>query len=153
FDVAPFEPQAVRLLRSEQPLLPCLEGHAGAAGEVAALDAEVVDLLGEIERRVAAHAEIEKRVEPFAAGVEAHRRALVRPFAQLAVPGAEPLALKAGPEHDVVLVEARDVARVELGAAPVVIVERAPRLAVAVLGLLFLDVVDLQDRAPAHTGV
>src|SRR5262245_24511102 len=43
--------------------------------------------------------------------------------------------------------------RLKIGAAPVQVIERAPSIAVAVLGLLFLDVVLLQDGAPARTGV
>src|SRR5712692_5034025 len=117
---------------------------------MAALDAEVVDPLRQVESGVSFDAEVKKSVEPFAAGVEAYGGSLVGPFAERCVPRAEPLALKAGSQDHVVLIEARDVRRIYIGAAPVQIVERAPRLAVAVLGFLFLAVVHLQDRPPAQ---
>ena len=43
--------------------------------------------------------------------------------------------------------------RLNVGAAPVQIIQRAPGVAVAVLGFLFLDVVLLQDVAPAQAGI
>ena len=70
FDVAPFELQAIGSVRTEQAFFPRFERDAGAAGKVAALDAQIVDLLGEVEHGVAFDAEIEKSIEPFAAGVE-----------------------------------------------------------------------------------
>ncbi len=76
FDVAPFELQAVGSVRAEQAFLPRFERDAGAAGKMAALDAEIIDLLGEVEHGVAFDAEIEKSVEPFAAGVEVNHACL-----------------------------------------------------------------------------
>src|ERR1041384_251746 len=92
-DVAPLERKTVGIGGADEAFLPRLERDRGAAGEVAALDAEVVDLLGEIEDFVAFHAEIEERVEPLTAGVEVTDRALLRPLADLDVPRAEALAL------------------------------------------------------------
>ena len=89
---------------------------------MAALDAQIIDLLGEVEHGIALDAEIKKRVEPFAAGVEMNHGALEFAFAELRVPGTHARALKAGTKHDVVLVEALDVRGLKVGAAPVEII-------------------------------
>jgi len=54
---------------------------------MAALDAEIVNAFGKVERRVAFDAEIEKGVEPLTAGVEMKQRAFVPPFADGRIPG------------------------------------------------------------------
>src|SRR5690349_14211871 len=81
FDVAPFELQANGATRTEETLLPCFERDSGAAGKMTALYSQVIDLLGKVEHRVAFDAEIEKGVEPFTAGVEAHHGAFKFAFA------------------------------------------------------------------------
>jgi hypothetical protein len=54
---------------------------------VAALDAKIIDLLGEIKHRVAFDAEVEKSVEPLAAGVEVNHVPLNSPSPSFGVPG------------------------------------------------------------------
>src|SRR5690348_18341074 len=82
-----------------------------------------------------------------------NHRAFEVTLAELGVPRAHTGALKTGTEHDIVLIEALDVRRLQIGAAPTEIVQCTPRVAMAVFGFLFLDVVLLQHRAPAHAGV
>src|SRR5262249_40255020 len=108
-DVAPFELQTIGLLRTKKSLFPCLERDAGTAGEVAALDAEIVDLLGEIQHRVTLDSKIEKSIEPLAARVEVHDGSFEFPFAKLCVPRAHARALKAGSQNHIVLAETVNV--------------------------------------------
>src|SRR5262245_61595808 len=111
FHVAPFELQAIGLLRTKESFFPCLESDAGAAGKVAALDAEIVDLLGEIQHCVTLDSKIEKSIEPLAARVEVHDGSFEFSFAKLCVPRAHARALKAGPQDHIVLAEAVNVCR------------------------------------------
>ncbi len=152
-DVAPFQLQAVGAVGTEESLFPGFEGHAGTAGKMAALDAEIVDLLGQVEHAVAFDAKIEKRVEPFAAGIEMHDGAFEFAFSQLRIPGAHARALKTGTKHYVVLIEALDMRGLQIGAAPIEIIQSAPGIAMTIFGFLFLDIVLLQNVAPAQTCV
>src|SRR5262249_53664494 len=128
--VAPLELKPIRSVRTKQAFLPGLEGQAGAVSVVTALDAQVVDLLGQVEDVVALDVEVVERVQPLAAGVEMDDRALVRTLADLGVPGAQPGALVAGPRGDGVLVQAAGVIG-DLGGQPVVAGDRAPAAPVA----------------------
>ena len=82
-----------------------------------------------------------------------HHRAFEFAFAELGVPRAHARALKTGTEHNIVLIEALDMRGLNVGAAPVEIVQRAPSVAVAVLGFLLFHVVLLQNTAPARAGI
>ena len=62
FEIAPFQFQTVGAIGTEHAFFPGLEGQPGAVGKVAALDAEIVDALGEIEHVIAFEAEIVKRI-------------------------------------------------------------------------------------------
>jgi hypothetical protein len=86
---------------------------------MAALDAEVVDLLGKIQNGVAFDAKVEKGVKPLASGVEMNDRAFEFAFAEPGVPRAHAGALKAGPKHHVVLAEPVNMCRGKIRAAPV----------------------------------
>src|SRR5262249_15768680 len=96
---------------TEQALLPGFEGDSGTAGKMAALDSQIIDLLGQVEYRVAFDAEIEKRIEPFTAGIEMDHGPFEFAFAELCVPRAHARTLKTGAKHDLVLIEAFDVRR------------------------------------------
>src|SRR5919198_2690994 len=120
---------------------------------MAALDAEVVDLLRQIQNRIAFNAQIEKCIEPLAAGIEVDHSAFEFTFADSRIPGTHPSALKAGPEHNVVFIEAANMRGRKIRAAPVQVVERAPSLAVAVFGFFLLDIVLLQGSAPTPAGI
>src|SRR5438876_11778492 len=108
---------------------------------MAAFDSDIIDALGEIERGISLYAKIEKSIEPLTAGIEMDDSSFEFAFAKLCIPWAHPRALKTGPEHNVVLVEAVNVRRRKIGAAPIEIVERAPGLAVTVFGFLLFHVV------------
>ena len=86
---------------------------------MAALDAEIVDLLGEVQHCVAFDPEIEKSIEPLAAGVKVDDGSFEFTFAELCVPRAHAGTLKARPKNHIVLAEAVDVRGREFGAAPV----------------------------------
>src|SRR3954468_6874389 len=96
---------------------------------MAALDAQVVDPLGEVEDGVALESQVVERVHPLAAGVEVDDGALVGSLADLGIPGTESGALEAGTQGDAVLVEALFLVG-DHGAPPVVPRDRAPVLAV-----------------------
>jgi hypothetical protein len=78
---------------------------------MAAFDAQIIDLLRQVEHRVAFDAEIEKGIEPFTAGIEMNHGAFELAFAELGVPWAHAGALEAGAEHHLILIEAFDMRR------------------------------------------
>src|SRR5581483_8820894 len=145
--VAPFKVQAARLLRGQEPLFPRLEGEPSSVGEMAALDAEVVDALREVEHVVALDVEVEEGVEPFGAGVEVDLGADVVAVAQLGVPGAHATALEAGAGRDAVRLEAARVV-FDHGGAPVGAGDGAPRATMADVAAL-VGRVDAERCAPA----
>src|ERR1041384_7590170 len=120
---------------------------------MAAFDADVVYPFGEVKRGIPFDPEVEKRVEPFAAGVEVNKVAFKLAFPELRVPWTHARTLKTGTENHVVLIEALDMRGRQIRAAPVEVVERAPCLAVAVFGFLLFDIVLLECLAPTPSGL
>src|ERR1051326_4759664 len=116
---------------------------------MAAFNSDIVDALREIQRGISLYPQIEKCIEPFAAGVGMHQRTLKLPLAQLRVPWTHARALKAGTKHDIVRLESLNVRRRQIRAAPVQIVQRAPCLAVAVFCFLLFHVVLLESPPPS----
>ena len=132
-EIAPFELQAVGAIGTEHALFPGFERQAGAAGEVAALDAEIVDSFGEIEDVVALEAQVVKSVHPLAAGIEMADLAGVASFADFNVPGAHARALETGTKRHAILIQAFGFVGDDR-AAPVELGDAAPVFAVADAG-------------------
>src|SRR5438034_384464 len=79
--VAPLHLEAISLVRPEQAFLPGLEGQPGPVSEVAALDTQIVDALGQVEDVVALDVQVEEGVQPLPACVEMPDHARVLPLA------------------------------------------------------------------------
>ncbi len=153
FEVAPFQFQAVGAVGTEHAFFPSLERQPRAAGIVAALDAEIVDALGEIKDVVALESEIVKSVHPLAAGVEVADLAFESSFADLHIPRAHARALKAGPQRNTILIQTfRFIG--DDRAAPIELRDRAPVLAVADARQTFFDggFSRRDSFCPAHAG-
>src|SRR6185436_9974943 len=114
------------------------ERESRTAGEVAALDAEIVDSFGKIEDIVALEAQVVKSVHPLAAGIEMTDLAGVASFADFNVPGTHARALETGTKRHTILIQAFGFVGDDR-AAPVELGNATPVFAVANAGETFLD--------------